>query len=92
MMSYWAVLSRQLPTRKEAYAFRMLMVGNGILYHKMKIIKVKGFYRVIRRIHESELDDPLLGNKDTIAQYRLWLAKQTRCVEKWLEKPKRRKK
>ena len=92
MKRYWAILSKDLPTRDDAYDFRNLMVGNGISFHKLKIIKVGWYYRVIRRIHDTELDDPMLGNKACIAQYRRWLERQTKIVDKWLKKPVRKRK
>ena len=84
MNHYWSVESVALPTRKAALAWRTWhhvgrLPGNEISRFKLFVRQDNtGKWRVVRKIYEHELNDPLLGNDKAIAQYRKHLQDVTR--------------
>jgi hypothetical protein len=83
MNHYWAIQSIGLPTKLAAEQWRFWhykdrLPGNEISRRKLYVRRdKKGLWRVIRKIWEWELDDPMLGDHKFIAQYRQYLKRQT---------------
>ena len=98
MKSYYTPLSIGFADRKDAKRFKILMYkpqsegGNALNRQKLYIVQDETKkWRVVRHMHEYELDDPMLGNAKRVAPYRKHLEKQTARCKPWLKKARRTK-
>ena len=68
---------------------------DGLGLNRQKLYLVQDGYkkwRVVRHIHEWELDDPMEGNEEWLRLYRRpYLRAQTKRVMPWLAKKRRKK-
>ena len=87
MICYWVVLNKALRSRKKATDFKVLMYEkNRISRFKLRIYQDRrGKWRVVRKIYEWELGDPLFGNRKKVAQYRKHLMCETRKAKRMIK-------
>ena len=87
MNCYWVVLSVALPSKRKATDFKVLMYEeNRISRFKLRIYQDRrGKWRVVRKIFEWELGDPLFGNREKVAQYRKHLRNETRKTKRLIK-------
>ena len=86
MNCYWVILSVPL-TRQEAKKFKCVMYKeNGIARSTLYLRQdKKNHWRVVRRMTEWHLRDPLLGNRDDVAQYRRHLKAETQIARRMIK-------
>ena len=61
---YRAILSKPLPSRLDAMMFEIQAMENGIKWENLRRMKVKGKYRIIRKISYQEVAEAKYRHKD----------------------------
>ena len=81
---FWVILNRPFTTEKEAREFKRVMhEENGINKYALFVRQDKsGGWRVVRRMTDWHLRDPILGNRKQVEQYRQHLIDETRRAKK----------